>query len=198
MTQGYQVQILRIFSFNLYQSWSSTGNIWLLLRAMKQQSWGCQKHCCRHLIKDPGSQLPIFFWGCVGVLALVLPSMGNHHHRQWFSRWIVKIFFIFIFYYNDVLFLLDLSLSLFCWVTSDNFFLLLFGPLHPFIKRLLREACINDKDLFSAFLNRLFNTLSWTMTEFSVSIREMQEKFQVCIILFLLRHETNFIYLFFI
>lgn len=114
MTQGYQVQILRIFSFNLYQSWSSTGNIWLLLRAMKQQSWGCQKHCCRHLIKDPGSQLPIFFWGCVGVLALVLPSMGNHHHRQWFSRWIVKIFFIFIFifYYNDVLFLLDLSLSL--------------------------------------------------------------------------------------
>lgn len=46
-------------------------------------------------------------------------------------------------------------------------------------QRLLREACINDKDLFSAFLNRLFNTLSWTMTEFSVSIREMQEKFQV-------------------
>ncbi|GJS59878.1 hypothetical protein Tco_0654662 [Tanacetum coccineum] len=27
-----------------------------------------------------------------------------------------------------------------------------------------------------AFLNRLFNTLSWAMTEFSVSIREMQEK----------------------
>lgn len=46
-------------------------------------------------------------------------------------------------------------------------------------QRLLQEACINDKELFSAFLNRLFNTLSWTMTEFSVSIREMQEKFQV-------------------
>ncbi|KAG7983064.1 hypothetical protein I3843_04G085400 [Carya illinoinensis] len=46
-------------------------------------------------------------------------------------------------------------------------------------QRLLREACINDKDLFSAFLNRLFNTLSWTMTEFSVSMREMQEKFQL-------------------
>ncbi|XP_059431875.1 E3 ubiquitin-protein ligase RKP isoform X2 [Corylus avellana] len=46
-------------------------------------------------------------------------------------------------------------------------------------QRLLQEACINDEELFSAFLNRLFNTLSWTMTEFSVSIREMQEKFQV-------------------
>ncbi|MBA0869991.1 hypothetical protein Goshw_006199 [Gossypium schwendimanii] len=44
---------------------------------------------------------------------------------------------------------------------------------------LLREACISDEELFSAFLNRLFNTLSWTMTEFSVSIREMQEKYQV-------------------
>ncbi|KAE8696236.1 E3 ubiquitin-protein ligase RKP [Hibiscus syriacus] len=46
-------------------------------------------------------------------------------------------------------------------------------------QRLLREACISDEELFSAFLNRLFNTLSWTMTEFSVSIREMQEKYQV-------------------
>ncbi|KAL6993093.1 RING-type E3 ubiquitin transferase [Sarracenia purpurea var. burkii] len=44
---------------------------------------------------------------------------------------------------------------------------------------LLREACIHDEELFSAFLNRLFNTLSWTMTEFSVSIREMQEKYKV-------------------
>lgn len=46
-------------------------------------------------------------------------------------------------------------------------------------QKLLQEACTDDKELFSAFLNRLFNTLSWTMTEFSVSIREMQEKFQV-------------------
>ncbi|KAF5749930.1 E3 ubiquitin-protein ligase RKP [Tripterygium wilfordii] len=46
-------------------------------------------------------------------------------------------------------------------------------------QRLLREACVNDEDMFSAFLNRLFNTLSWTMTEFSVSVREMQEKYQV-------------------
>ncbi|XP_010526636.1 PREDICTED: E3 ubiquitin-protein ligase RKP [Tarenaya hassleriana] len=44
---------------------------------------------------------------------------------------------------------------------------------------LLRDACINDGELFSTFLNRLFNTLSWTMTEFSVSVREMQEKYQL-------------------
>ncbi|XP_068638077.1 E3 ubiquitin-protein ligase RKP-like [Aristolochia californica] len=44
---------------------------------------------------------------------------------------------------------------------------------------LLREACICDEELFSTFLNRLFNTLSWTMTEFSVSVREMQENYQV-------------------
>ncbi|XP_054804906.1 E3 ubiquitin-protein ligase RKP [Prosopis cineraria] len=46
-------------------------------------------------------------------------------------------------------------------------------------QRLLKDACIDDEGLFSAFLNRLFNTLSWTMTEFSVSVREMQEKYQV-------------------
>lgn len=43
---------------------------------------------------------------------------------------------------------------------------------------LLREACLQDKTLLSAFLNRLFNFLSWAMTEFSVSVREMQEKNQ--------------------
>ncbi|KAK9096838.1 hypothetical protein Sjap_022335 [Stephania japonica] len=43
---------------------------------------------------------------------------------------------------------------------------------------LLRETCIHDEGLFSAFLNQLFNTLSWAMTEFSVSVREMQEKYQ--------------------
>lgn len=48
-----------------------------------------------------------------------------------------------------------------------------------FLKRLLREACVHDEELFSAFLNRLFNTLSWAMTEFSVSVREMQEKYKV-------------------
>ncbi|PKA56782.1 E3 ubiquitin-protein ligase RKP [Apostasia shenzhenica] len=44
---------------------------------------------------------------------------------------------------------------------------------------LLREVCIYDEGLFFSFLNRLFNTLSWTMTEFSVSIRDMQESTQV-------------------
>ncbi|KAK9071573.1 hypothetical protein SSX86_008001 [Deinandra increscens subsp. villosa] len=46
-------------------------------------------------------------------------------------------------------------------------------------QKLLRDACLKDEELFSAFLNRLFNTLSWAMTEFSVSIREMQEKCQM-------------------
>ncbi|KAL8134059.1 hypothetical protein AgCh_009217 [Apium graveolens] len=46
-------------------------------------------------------------------------------------------------------------------------------------QNLLREACIGDEELFSAFLNRLFNTLSWAMTEFSVSIREIQEKYKI-------------------
>ena len=44
------------------------------------------------------------------------------------------------------------------------------------MKSLLRDVCAEDEELFSAFLNRLFNTLSWTMTEFSVNIREMLEK----------------------
>ncbi|KAL5197301.1 hypothetical protein ABZP36_000813 [Zizania latifolia] len=44
---------------------------------------------------------------------------------------------------------------------------------------LLRETCIHEQELFLSFLNRLFNTLSWTMTEFSMSIREMQDKHQV-------------------
>ncbi|KAG2646950.1 E3 ubiquitin-protein ligase RKP-like [Panicum virgatum] len=44
---------------------------------------------------------------------------------------------------------------------------------------ILRETCIHEEELFFSFLNRLFNTLSWTMTEFSMSIREMQDKHQV-------------------
>ncbi|KAK1421533.1 hypothetical protein QVD17_23948 [Tagetes erecta] len=46
-------------------------------------------------------------------------------------------------------------------------------------QKLIRDACLKDEELFSAFLNRLFNTLSWAMTEFSISIREMQEKGQI-------------------
>ncbi|XP_051140368.1 E3 ubiquitin-protein ligase RKP [Andrographis paniculata] len=44
---------------------------------------------------------------------------------------------------------------------------------------LLKETCTSDEELFSAFLNRLFNTLSWAMTEFSVSVREMQENYKM-------------------
>ncbi|XP_076891434.1 E3 ubiquitin-protein ligase RKP-like [Bidens hawaiensis] len=46
-------------------------------------------------------------------------------------------------------------------------------------QKLLRDACLKDEELFSAFLNRLFNNLSWAMTEFSVSVRELQEKDQI-------------------
>ncbi|KAL9254413.1 E3 ubiquitin-protein ligase RKP-like protein [Drosera capensis] len=45
-------------------------------------------------------------------------------------------------------------------------------------QRLLRDACTKDGELFATFLNHLFNILSWTITEFSVSVREMQEKYQ--------------------
>ncbi|XP_072990880.1 E3 ubiquitin-protein ligase RKP [Typha latifolia] len=44
---------------------------------------------------------------------------------------------------------------------------------------LLREVCIHDEELFSSFLNRLFNMLSWAMTEFSMSIREMQDNYKI-------------------
>lgn len=43
------------------------------------------------------------------------------------------------------------------------------------VQLLLREKCLGDEKLFSSFLNRLFNTLNWTITEFSVAIKEMQE-----------------------
>nr|AFN42812.1 E3 ubiquitin protein ligase-like protein [Marsilea vestita] len=43
-------------------------------------------------------------------------------------------------------------------------------------QELLRLKCVEDEKLFSSFLNRLFNTLNWTITEFSVSMKEMQEQ----------------------
>eukprot|EP00250_Pteridium_aquilinum_P015144 c22406_g1_i1 orf=516-4535(+) len=46
----------------------------------------------------------------------------------------------------------------------------------PTFQALLRERCIQDEKLFSSFLNRLFNTLNWTITEFSVSMKELQEQ----------------------
>jgi Kip1 ubiquitination-promoting complex protein 1 len=44
------------------------------------------------------------------------------------------------------------------------------------VQRLLKEKCIVDEKLFASFLNRLFNTLNWIITEFSVVIKEMQEQ----------------------
>jgi hypothetical protein len=49
------------------------------------------------------------------------------------------------------------------------------GILLLCVQRLLKEKCIVDEKLFASFLNRLFNTLNWTITEFSVAIKEMQE-----------------------
>jgi hypothetical protein len=43
------------------------------------------------------------------------------------------------------------------------------------MQQLLKEKCIVDEKLFASFLNRLFNTLNWTITEFSVVIKEMEE-----------------------
>ncbi|XP_024400550.1 E3 ubiquitin-protein ligase RKP [Physcomitrium patens] len=48
-------------------------------------------------------------------------------------------------------------------------------PFSPHFQRLLKEKCMSDEKLFASFLNRLFNTLNWTITEFSVAIKEMQE-----------------------
>lgn len=71
----------------------------------------------------------------------------------------------------------DLFFSLFLFnliVMQTNNLIIWIPP-----KVLLRETCIHEQELFFSFLNRLFNTLSWTMTEFSMSIREMQDKNQV-------------------
>lgn len=46
----------------------------------------------------------------------------------------------------------------------------------PTFQALLRGRCIQDEKLFSSFLNRLFNTLNWTITEFSVSMKELQDQ----------------------
>ncbi|XP_073388310.1 E3 ubiquitin-protein ligase RKP [Physcomitrium patens] len=52
--------------------------------------------------------------------------------------------------------------------------------LSPYFQLLLKEKCMNDEKLFASFLNRLFNTLNWTITEFSITIKEMQEHSDLC------------------
>ena len=163
MIQEYRVQILGIFFFSLYLSWFSTGSIWLLLRAMRQPPKGCQRHYCYYLITDLGSQWQTYFCDYARVLDLVFQRMENHHHHRFFSKYVTTFF---------------VTCSFTGSISHGKTFSLL--PPDP-MQRLLKEACTNDEGLFSAFLNRLFNTLSWTMTEFSVSVREMQEKYQVWI-----------------
>jgi hypothetical protein len=38
-------------------------------------------------------------------------------------------------------------------------------------RSLLRDACVQHGPIFDAFLNRLFNTLNWTVTEFVVVLK---------------------------
>jgi hypothetical protein len=38
-------------------------------------------------------------------------------------------------------------------------------------RSLLRDACLEHGPIFDAFLNRLFNTLNWTVTEFVVVLK---------------------------
>eukprot|EP00245_Coleochaete_scutata_P018512 TRINITY_DN967_c1_g2_i1.p1 TRINITY_DN967_c1_g2~~TRINITY_DN967_c1_g2_i1.p1 ORF type:complete len:984 (+),score=172.68 TRINITY_DN967_c1_g2_i1:39-2954(+) len=45
----------------------------------------------------------------------------------------------------------------------------------PLFQRLLRQKCEKDEQLFAGFLNRLFNTLNWTITEFSVCLKEIKD-----------------------
>lgn len=42
-------------------------------------------------------------------------------------------------------------------------------------QRLVQKACMEDRELFLIFINRLFNTLSWAMTEFTVLSRTAGE-----------------------
>ena len=39
------------------------------------------------------------------------------------------------------------------------------------LSALLHQACLAQPDVLAGFLNRLFNTLNWTVTEFTVSLK---------------------------
>ena len=43
----------------------------------------------------------------------------------------------------------------------------------PLFQRLIVDACKSDPKLLAEFLDRLFNTLNWTITEFGVCLKEM-------------------------
>ena len=39
------------------------------------------------------------------------------------------------------------------------------------LSALLHQACVAQPEVLAGFLNRLFNTLNWTVTEFTVSLK---------------------------
>ena len=47
-------------------------------------------------------------------------------------------------------------------------------------RSLLRDACLEHGPIFDAFLNRLFNTLNWTVTEFVVVLKVLLLAGAVC------------------
>ncbi|GBG60376.1 hypothetical protein CBR_g4334 [Chara braunii] len=49
------------------------------------------------------------------------------------------------------------------------------GGTSPLFQRLLQKKCTSDEKLFASFLNRLFNMLTWTVMEFSVAMKEVQD-----------------------
>ena len=45
----------------------------------------------------------------------------------------------------------------------------------PLFRRRIVDACVSDPKLLAEFLDRLFNTLNWTITELGVTLKEMLE-----------------------
>lgn len=45
----------------------------------------------------------------------------------------------------------------------------------PFFQGLICDTCRSDPDVLASFLNKLFNMLNWTVTEFSVALKDIME-----------------------
>lgn len=79
----------------------------------------------------------------------------------------------------DARFWIPVSNILLCLVRGGGF-ARSYGPrggdsVSPVFQGLVMDACKADGALLSGFLNRLFNTLNWTITEFSVALKEMHD-----------------------
>jgi hypothetical protein len=108
----------------------------------------------------------------------VIVSWGDQVNLSFFFLWCIQVpghpflpvkqrgMYTFNYFWFDFSFF-----GLIWLLCKFNILIIYFPP-----KVLLRETCIHEHDLFFYFLNRLFNTLNWTMTEFSMSIRAMQDK----------------------